>query len=321
MIMVGGCELTQDHGVLLGKLSRATGARISTDTFPPRLRRGAGTAVIEKLPYLAEMAIDHIKDVENLILLGAKSPVSFFAYPNVASRIPGPACEELKLAQPGDDIAACLRELLAAVGAEDAEPRLNSLAIPEPPQGPLTAAALGQSLAHYLPENAIVVDEGATTGMYCFPSTETAPPHDWLHLTGGSIGYGLPCAVGAAIACPQRKVICIEGDGSAMYTIQSLWTMARENLDVTVVICNNRKYNILELEFARTGARGGVPGPKAASMMDIGQPDMDFADLARGMGVNASRVTTAEELNQQLAEAMSQQGPRLIDAQLPAALL
>lgn len=320
LIMVGGGELTAEQGILLSKLKRATGARISTDTFPPRVRRGAGTAVIEKLPYLAELAIDHIKEVENLILLGAKPPVSFFAYPNVESRISAPDCEELKLAMPGDDIEACLRELVAAVGAQDAEPELNPLLVAEPPQGELTAASLGQSLAHYLPENAIVVDEGATTGLHSFLSTATAPAHDWLCLTGGSIGYGLPCAVGAAIACPERKVICLEGDGSAMYTIQSLWTMARENLDVTVVICNNRKYSILELEFARTGARGGVPGPKAASMMDIGQPDMDFAALATGMGVNASRATSAEELNQQLAEAMSQHGPRLIDAQLPAAL-
>ncbi|MCZ6831797.1 MAG: acetolactate synthase large subunit [Gammaproteobacteria bacterium] len=319
MILFGGGELTATQGILLSKLGQATGARVSTDTFPPRVRRGAGTAKLEKLPYLAELAIDHIKEVENLILLGAKSPVSFFAYPNVESRISAPGCEELDLAHPGDDIEACLQELLAAVGGEDAAPELHPLAVPEPPSGELTAASLGQSLAHHLPENSIVVDEGATTGMYCFPTTETVPPHDWLSLTGGSIGYGLPCAAGAAIACPERKVVCIEGDGSAMYTIQSLWTMARENLDVTVVICNNRKYSILELEFARTGARGGVPGPNAASMLNIGQPDMDFAAMAKGMGVSASRATTAEEFNQQLAEAMSQRSPRLIDAQVPSA--
>ena len=319
MILIGGGELTAEQGILLSTLGQASGARVSTDTFPPRVRRGAGTAILEKLPYLAELAIDHIKEVKNLILLGAKSPVSFFAYPNVESRIPAPACEELELARSGDDIEACLKELLAAIGGEEAEPELHPLAVPEPPSGELTAASLGQSFAHYLPENAIVVDEGATTGIYCFPTTETALPHDWLNLTGGAIGYGLPCAVGAAIACPDRKVVCIEGDGSAMYTIQSLWTMARENLDVTVVICNNRKYSILELEFARTGARGGVPGPKAASMLDIGQPEMNFAAMAEGMGVVASRATSAEEFNRQLGEAMSQRGPRLIDAQVPTA--
>jgi acetolactate synthase-1/2/3 large subunit len=123
--------------------------------------------------------------------------------------------------------------------------------------------------------------------------------------------------VGAAIACPERKVICLEGDGSAMYTIQALWTMARENLDVTVVIFNNRKYSILELEFGRTGARGGKPGPKAASMLNIGSPDMDFVAIARGMGVQAERATTAEEFNALFAAAMAAPGPHLIDALVP----
>ncbi len=321
MIMIGGCEIGADMGQLLGRIASASGARVCTDTFPPRVRRGAGTAKLEKLPYLAELAIDYIKEVENLILVGAQSPVSFFAYPNVSSVIAAPGCEELRLASSGEDIETCLRDVLAAIGAGEAQADVQPLALPDAPNGELNAASLGQSLAHYLPENAIVVDEGATTGIFCFPTTETARPHDWLSLTGGAIGYGLPCAVGAAIACPDRKVICIEGDGSAMYTIQALWTMARENLDITVIICNNRKYSILELEFARTGARGGVPGPKAASMLDIGDPEMDFAAMARGMGVKASRATTAEELNQQLDEAMSRRGPSLIDALVPAVSL
>lgn len=321
MILFGGGELTAAQGIMLSRLGQATGARVSTDTFPPRVRRGAGTAKLEKLPYLAELAIDHIKEVECLILIGAKSPVSFFAYPNVSSEIAAPGCEELILAQPGEDIEACLADLLEAVGGNQVEAELHQLKVPDAPAGELTAASLGQSLAHFLPRDAIVVDESATTGVYCYPATETAPEHDWLNLTGGSIGYGLPCAVGAAIACPERKVICIEGDGSAMYTIQSLWTMAREQLDITVIICNNRKYKILELEFARTGARGGVPGPKAASMLDIGNPDINFTAMAEGMGVSAARATTAEELNQCLAHALSSPGPHLIDALVPSALL
>jgi acetolactate synthase-1/2/3 large subunit len=150
-----------------------------------------------------------------------------------------------------------------------------------------------------------------------YPATVTAQPHDWLSLTGGAIGWGLPAAVGAAIACPDRKVLCLEGDGSAMYTIQSLWTMAREHLDVTVVIFNNAKYSVLEMEFARTGARGGKPGPNAASVLDIGSPVMDFVAMATGMGVQASRATTAEEFNEQFAAAMNAKGPRLIDAVVP----
>lgn len=319
MIMIGGSVINSDLALLAGRLGQATGARTCTDTFPTRVRRGAGTAKLEKLPYLAELAIDHIKDVENLILVGAKPPVSFFAYPTVPSVITPEGCVELQLALPGDDLCACLQDLLEAVGGNALEPELQPLALPEPGTGDLTTETLGQSFAHYLPEDAIVVDEGITGGMYCAMFSETARPHDWLNQTGGSIGFGLPAAVGAAIACPDRKVVCIEGDGSAMYTIQALWTMARENLDVTVVIFNNRKYSILELEFTRTGARGGIPGPKAASTLDIGKPDMSFAAMAEGMGVSASRATTAEEFNRQFAEAMAGSGPRLIDAVLPTA--
>jgi acetolactate synthase-1/2/3 large subunit len=317
MIMIGGVEVTAEHAALMSRLGKATGARVSTDTFPPRIARGAGTAVMERLPYLAELAIDHIKEVENLILVGCKPPVSFFAYPNVPSVIAPEGCLETTLAGVDDDLTACLEDLLAAVGGQDAEPELHPLQLTDLSTGDLGTDSIGAAMAHYMPDNAIVVDEGITGGIYCHAMTASARPHDWLNQTGGSIGFGLPVAVGAAIACPDRKVICLEGDGSAMYTIQSLWTMARENLDVTVVIFSNRKYSILELEFSRTGARGGVPGPKAASMLDIGTPDMDFAAMAQGMGVSATRATTAEEFNEQFAAAMEQSGPRLIDAVIP----
>jgi acetolactate synthase-1/2/3 large subunit len=319
MIMIGGVEITADLAELLGRLSSATGARVSTDTFPPRQARGGGTAKLERLPYLAELAIDHIKDVEALILVGCKSPVSFFAYPNVPSVIPAEGCEEVTLASPDDDVNACLEDLLAAVAGLDAEAQCHQFQLPELLSGDLDVNACGVAFAHYLPENAIVVDEGATSGIYCVGYSETARRHDWLSLTGGSIGFGLPAAAGAALACPDRKVVCLEGDGAAMYTIQSLWTMARENLDVTTIIFSNRKYSILELEFSRTGARGGVPGPKAASMLDIGSPDMDFVAIAEGMGVKATRATTAEEFNEQFAAAMEQTGPCLIDAIVPTA--
>jgi acetolactate synthase-1/2/3 large subunit len=319
MIMIGGVEVTAERVAMMSRLGKATGARVSTDTFPPRIARGAGTAVLERLPYLAELAIDHIKDVENLILIGCKSPVSFFAYPNVPSVICPEGCTELVLATVGDDLSACLEDLLLAVDGTDAEPDLYELQLPDLPSGDLGTDSIGAAFANFMPENAIVVDEGITGGIYCHAMSATSRPHDWLNQTGGSIGFGLPVAVGAAIACPDRKVICLEGDGSAMYTIQALWSMARENLDVTVVIFSNRKYSILELEFSRTGARGGVPGPKAASTLDIGSPDMDFVAMAEGMGVSASRATTAEEFNEQFAAAMEQTGPRLIDAVIPTA--
>lgn len=317
MIMIGGRDISAKCGLLLGQLGKATGARVCTDVFPTRLARGAGRVVLERLPYLAELAIDHIADIEQLILIGVPRPVSFFAYPGVAGVIASESCEYTALAGPDDDIEQLLLDLVDSFNAANVEPDVHPLAIPELPSGPLDVHKTAQALAHFIPENAIIVDEAATSSMPIFPQTAHSRPHDWLSLTGGSIGWGLPAAVGAAIACPDRKVICLEGDGSAMYTIQSLWTMAREQLDIAVVIFNNRKYSILELEFGRTGARGGVPGPKAASMLDIGSPDMDFVAIATGLGVAASRATTAEEFNTQLKTALDAQGPYLIDAIVP----
>jgi acetolactate synthase I/II/III large subunit len=317
MLMIGGREVDQQRGLLLSRIGKASGARVSTDTFPTRQARGAGTGVLERLPYLAELAIDHIKDLDHLILIGAAAPVSFFAYPGVPSCMAPAQCDEFRLASPDDDIDQCLQALLDRLDADAVEPDVHPLVLPDLPSGNLDVNAAAQTIAHYLPEHAVVVDEANTSGLALAPVTATARPHDWLSLTGGSIGWGLPAAVGAAIACPDRKVVNLEGDGSAMYTIQALWTMAREDLDVTVVIFNNRKYSILELEFGRTGARGGKPGPKAASMLRIDGPDLDFVSLARGMGVQAERATTAEEFNALFAEAMNSRGPRLIDAMVP----
>lgn len=316
MILVGGV-ITEALGLQLSKLGEACGVRICVETFPTRIRRGAGSGVLEKLPYLAEMAIDFMKDVENLVLIGAKSPVSFFAYPNVPSEIQAKNCEVLTLAQTGDDLLHCVEQLLNQVAGATVSANCHPHQVPELPSGVLNAMSASQSIANLLPDNAIVIDEGATSSFMTYPLTANSAPHDWLTLTGGSIGFGLPCAVGAAIACPDRKVIALEGDGSAMYTIQALWTMARENLDITVIIYNNQKYHILALEFARTGARGGKPGPKAANMLDIGSPDLDFVAMAQGMGVKATRATTAEEFNEQFAAAMSTHGPHLIDAMVP----
>jgi acetolactate synthase-1/2/3 large subunit len=316
MVLAGG-DISLELGRLLNSLALKSGSRVCVETFPTRIRRGAGSAKLEKLPYLAEYAIAFMQDVENLVLIGAQSPVSFFAYPNVPSVITADHCNILSLAAPGDDLLHCAKELLAALGGAAVAPECYAHAVSELPTGELSAQTIAQSISHLLPDNAVVVDEGATSSLVCYPVTASAAPHDWLSLTGGSIGFGLPCAVGASIACPHRKVVCMEGDGSAMYTIQSLWTMARENLDVTVVIFNNSKYNILELEFARTGARGGSPGPKASSMLDIGNPLMDFVAIAQGMGVMATKAGSAEEFNREFAAAMSATGPRVIEAMVP----
>ncbi|MCL4106506.1 UNVERIFIED_CONTAM: hypothetical protein GTU68_009640 [Idotea baltica] len=317
MIMIGGREITADMSISLSKISAFTGARVCLETFPTRVARGAGRGQLEKLPYLAEMAVDHLKDIDNLILLGAKSPVAFFAYPNLPGVLPSQSTKQLQLALAHDDIAACLTDLLHAVGADETAPMLHSRNTSLPPTGALQVNKIAQTLNNLMPDNAVVVDDACTASMACYPGTQSAAPHDWLALTGGAIGFGLPCAVGAAVACPDRKVICLEGDGSAMYTIQALWTMARENLDITVVVFNNQKYSILELEFARTGARGGIPGPKAASMLDIGSPTMNFTDMATSMGVAATRASSAEEFTEQFTKAMRLTGPRLIEAMVP----
>ncbi|MEM8561404.1 MAG: acetolactate synthase large subunit [Pseudomonadota bacterium] len=319
MILVGGRDIGERQGLMLSAIGEAAGARVCAETFFDRMARGAGRAAIERLPYLAELAIDHIKDVQNLIMIGAQAPVSFFAYPNVPSTIAAPDCEQFILAGPNDDIEQLLEELLSELNTSTVQAKAQTLDLPEPATGSLDAHKIAAAVAHYMPENTVVVDEAVTNGFPIYPGTASARPHDWLTLTGGAIGWGLPASVGAAIAAPDRKVLCLEGDGSAMYTIQSLWTMAREQLDVTVVIFNNAKYSVLEMEFARTGARGGTPGPNAASVLDLGNPVLNFVELATGMGVEASRAATAEEFNVQFATAMARKGPYLIDAVVPPA--
>ncbi len=317
MVMIGGRDVSSARGIALRRIGKATGARVGADVFPTKIARGAGTAAPERTPYLAEKATDHLKDVEQLILIGAVAPVAFFAYPNLPSTILADDCEAFVLAAPDDDIDQALGDLMEKLGCSNEAVELQALDLPELPKGDLNIHATALTIAHLLPENAVVIDESITAGSLLYPLTKASRQHDWLNLTGGSIGWGLPAAVGAAIACPERKVVALEGDGSAMYTIQALWTMARENLDVTVVIFNNQSYNVLEMEFGRTGARGGKPGPNATSVLNIGNPDMDFVAMAEGMGVKATRATTSEAFIEQFEQAMKGKGPHLIDAMVP----
>jgi acetolactate synthase-1/2/3 large subunit len=217
------------------------------------------------------------------------------------------------LATPAQDAVAALDALCSAVDAP-AAPRLPTAQRPGLPRGALTPQSAAQTLGALFPENAIVVNEGATSGFAIPAMTAGAPPHDWLDLTGGAIGQGLPSAVGAAVASPGRRVLALEGDGSGMYTVQSLWTMAREKLDVTAVIFANRKYAILQVELLRVGA--GNPGRKAMDMLSLDRPDLDWVQLASGMGVAATRSTNAEEFNTQLARALATPGPSLIEVVL-----
>jgi acetolactate synthase-1/2/3 large subunit len=282
------------------------------ETFTTRLQRGAGRFAVERLPYFAEQVSEQLAGLEQLILVGATAPVSFFAYPGKESWLTPEGCEIHELANVDQDSLTALQAVANQLGAhEEADTTPAAPGFPAP-TGVLSPIAIGQSLTLLLPEDAIVSDEAATCGLGIFPATENAAPHDWLMLTGGAIGQGLPLSLGAAIACPQRKVVALQADGSAMYTVQALWTMARENTDVTVVIMNNRSYAILNIELARVGA--GQPTAKTLSMLDLSRPDLNWVQIAEGMGVPATKATSAEEFHQQFAEAMASRGPRLIEA-------
>ena len=311
-ILLGGRALREDGLAIAGRVAKATGARLLSETFAARMQRGAGRCPIERLQYFSEQVSGQLAGLEQIILVGTQAPVSFFAYPGKESWLVPEGCEVHELANVDQDINAALETLAARLGAEiEADTTPAAPPFP-PPDGLLTPVAIGQSLTLLMPHDAIVSDEAATCGLGIFPATENAPPHDWLMLTGGAIGQGLPLSLGAAVACPNRKVIALQADGSAMYTVQALWSMARENTDVTVVIMNNRSYAILNIELARVGA--GQPTPKTLSMLDLSRPDLDWVAIAEGMGIPATRATNAEEFHQQFAAAMEGQGPCLIEA-------
>jgi acetolactate synthase-1/2/3 large subunit len=323
VVLIGG-DATREEGLLAAsRIAAATGATVLCETFPTRLERGAGLPKVERLGYLAELATYQLGEAKHLVLAGARSPVTFFAYPNKASDLVPAGCEVHILAEADGSAGAALTALADEV-APDTGPVLAEPSSPELPTGELTVESAAGVVGALLPERAIVVDEANTSGFALGPVTEGAPRHDWLTLTGGAIGYALPAATGAAIAAPDRPVLCLESDGSAMYTISALWTQARENLNITTVIYNNSAYAILRLELQRVGAQDagqeGVPGPKAKALLDLADPTLDFVALATGMGVPAVRVTTADELADALRRGLAEPGPFLIDAVLPALL-
>ncbi len=314
MILIRGAALKERGLHAAGRIAAATGARIACDTFAPRRQGGAGRVAVERIPYFAEQIVDFMSGTEQLILVGASPPVSFFAYPGKPSWCSPEGCEFLYLAHRHEDGAGALEALADAVRAPKQPAHLGALEVPELPNGPLKPSTAGQVIAHYLPAEAILSDEGGTAGSRVLRFAATIAPYDHLTQTGGSIGQGVPVATGAAVACPDRKVVCVQGDGGAMYTLQALWTQARESLDVTTVIFANRSYAILNIELARVGA--GEPGPKALSMLDLHDPALDWVKLASGMGVEASRATTIGEFAAQFESAMAQRGPRLIEVLL-----
>jgi acetolactate synthase-1/2/3 large subunit len=314
-LLLGGRALLEAPLVDASRVATATGASLLAETFPTRHARGAGIPPIDRLAYLAEFAAFQLADLRHLVLVDAKSPVSFFAYPGKASDLVPDGCEVHVLAGGADDVAGSLAALADALGAAAGAAARQEAARPDLPTGALTAESVAQVIGALLPEAAIVVDEAITSGLFVPGPTAGAPPHDVLSLTGGAIGIGLPLATGAAVACPDRPVLCLEADGSAMYTAQALWTMAREGLDVTVVLYNNRAYSVLNMELGRVGA--DASGPKARAMFDLSEPPLDFVALATGMGVPAVRVDSADGCAAAVGRALAEPGPHLVEAMVP----
>jgi acetolactate synthase-1/2/3 large subunit len=313
-LLLGGSALG-DRGLrAAARVAAATGATLLGETFPARLRRGAGLPPLERLSYLGELASVQLEGTRHLVLVDAASPVTFFAYPDRPGDLVPDGCTVHRLAEPGEDAPAALEDLVDALDAGRATVATEPARRPDLPAGDLTPGAVGNVVGALLPEEAVVVDEGNTAGIFVADATAGTPPHDWLTLTGGAIGMGLPLATGAAVAAPGRRVLCLEADGSAMYTVQALWTQAREGLDVTTVVLANRAYAILAMELSRVGT--GEVGPQARAMLDLAHPPIDFVSLAQGLGVPASRATTAGELVAALEWSLSEPGPSLVEAVL-----
>ncbi|ODV06503.1 MAG: decarboxylase [Rubrivivax sp. SCN 70-15] len=314
VLMIAGRALRDEGLTLAARVCATTGARLLTQQANARIERGLGRVMIDRVPYVVSQALATLKDTRCLVSVGAKAPVGFFAYPGKPSSMLPPGCPVVVASTPEEDGVAALRELAArcGAGADAHRPMLAQRRDLPLPTGALTAAAVAQAVVALMPEQAIVCDESVSSGRDFFPLSWHAAPHDYLQLTGGAIGLGLPLATGAAIAAPQRKVITLQADGSAMYTLPALWTQARERLDVVTVIFSNRRYAILHGEYAQVGA--GAPGANARRLFDLVDPALDWVKLAQGLGVEAARADTAERFGDVLASALKRSGPFLVEA-------
>lgn len=310
VVLLGNPAVTEQGLKAAGRLS-AAGVRVLNDTFIARQPRGAGRFSPDRMMYFGEQAMMDLAGADLMVLVGTSVPVAFFAYPDKPSVLVPDGCRTLDLADKAQDAAGALAALADALGAPEAIPVVD-LDLPDAPTGELNPYAIGASIARHMPEGAIISDDAVTAGLPIFMQTKAARPHDWLALTGGAIGQGVPLALGAAVACPDRKVLSLNGDGAAMYTVQGLWSLARENLDVTVVVFANHAYRILNIELARTGA--GNAGPAARTLLDLGDPRIDWVQVAGGLGLPAERCVSAESFDQAMARAMSTPGPRFIEA-------
>jgi acetolactate synthase-1/2/3 large subunit len=314
-MILGGQGLRETGLHTAARIKAATGCDLLADTFPGYVERGVGLPNVARIPYFPEPALELLSKYQAFVLVGANEPVTFFGYEGIPSHLISDYQRKLVMASEDDNAAAALDALADHLDA----PPLSSIekGVFAGPgdfgilNGDLTPEGACLTVAALQPEGGIIVDEGLTSALQYYPATANSPPHSFVTVSGGSIGYGIPCATGAAIACPDRPVINFQADGSAMYTVQALWTQAREGLDVTTLIASNRSYNILKLELDRAGI--SEPGPNTLSLIDLSRPCIDWASVARGMGVPGVAVRTAEQLSDELSRALAEPGPHLID--------
>src|SRR4030081_3202161 len=314
LLLLTGSALTEHGLALAAQIAGKTGCKVLGQTYNPRMARGRGRFSINRIPYVIEQALPILKDFRHIVLVEANDPVAFFAYPNKPSLLKAEGCEVHRMTSSGEISVAALEALASALGARPADVKPQAMVDLVKPTGALNHASIAQAIAVAVPENAILVDESVTTGRGFFPLPAAAAQHDWIQNLGGSIGYSTPVATGAAVACPDRKVICMVGDGSAMYTLQSLWTQAREGLNVLTIVFANRIYQILRGEFDGVGA--GEPGQRALDMLKLDRPVIDFVSLAKGMGVPGRAVDNVDDFVKALAEGVAEKGPRLIEVRM-----
>ena len=310
VILISGSGLTEAGLKAAGRIAQGTGAKLRTPTQVPRLARGRGRVPIDRVPYVVDMALKVLEGTRHLVLAGAKAPVGFFAYPGKPSTLWPRECELHELARPEQDIVAALVALADELGAPRELRAPEDLPQPELHGGPFKPEAFGRTFAALLPENAIVAEDAVTSGRALFPLTWAAAPHDWIQVTGGAIGHAFPAATGAALACRDRRVVCLQADGAGMYSLQALWTQARERLDIVNVVFANRRYAILQGELAAVGAQ---PGPASKELFDLARPEIRWTKLAEGMGVEAARVETLEAFTDAFRAACARRGPFLIE--------
>jgi acetolactate synthase I/II/III large subunit len=313
-LLVGGCALRADALEIAGRIAAATGARLLAPMSNGRIERGAGRVPLERVPYPIDISLAALADIECLVTVGASVPVAFFAYPGKPGRLIPQDAEVVEMGKPGDALLAALEALADELGATAPAVLAKAPEAQDVAEGALTVENLNVILAGAIPENAIVCDESVSSGRQFFAMSQGAPQHDYLQLTGGAIGIGIPLAAGAAVACPDRKVLLLQADGSGMYTCQALWTHARENLDVVTVVFSNRAYAILQGEMRNVGVNHF--GENARRMLDIDRPALDWVSLSKGMGVEAGRAETVGAFRKLLTEALSRKGPFLIEAVL-----